>query len=345
MKVRRTVWVISDGKPGHYNQSRGVLLALERLYEVRSEWIEVRLRSGLWRKPLTALLNATQEPLTTRLLNLSYSIESLPSDRPDLIVVAGGRAVFAAILLARRHNAGVLYCGSLRGLHPRHFTAAMTIERQADHSANLVLEVPPTLIDRQDLAQRGTALRDAIAATDSPLWAILIGGDGAGFKYMAMHWQTMGEALSTLAYRHGARLLITTSRRTGPAAEQTLREAITSQNIADAVWYARAPRPITQDYLGAATAVFATIDSMSMIMETVAAGRPLFVIEPPNGHPDERYANTIERLNKQRRLHRVGIEQLRALTVREEDFSPLVDDPADLLAARLAPRLSIDRTG
>lgn len=342
MKARKTVWVVSDGKPGHYNQSRGVLLALERLCEVRSEWIEVRLRSGLWRKPLTALLNATQGPLTARLLNLSYSIESLPNGRPDLIIVAGGRAVFAAIMLARRHKAGVLYCGSLRGLHPRHFTAAMTLERQADHPANLVLDVPPTLIDRQDLERRGMALRNALRTVDTPLWAVLIGGDGAGYQYTKIHWQAMGKALSTLACRHGARLLITTSRRTGAAAEHALREALAPQNIADAVWYTSAPRPITQDYLGAANAVLTTIDSMSMIMETVAAGRPLLVIEPSNGHPDKRYANAINRLSTQRRLQRVGIEQLPALTVRWEDFSPLVDDPADLLAARLAPRLGIE---
>lgn len=340
MKARKTVWVVSDGKPGHYNQSRGVLLALERLYEVRPEWIEVRLRSGLWRKPLTALLNATQGPLTAALLNLSYSIESLPSGRPDLIVVAGGRAVFAALLLARRHKAGVLYCGSLRGLHARQFTVAMTLERQADHPANLVLEVPPTLVDRDDLERRGIALRNALRAAGAPVWAVLIGGDGAGFRYTPLHWQALGESLSELAHRHGARLLITTSRRTGKNAEQTLRTAIDSRCIADAVWYATAPRPITQEYLGAADAVFVTIDSMSMIMETVAAGRPLFVIEPPTGHPDGRYSTALARLATQERLQRVAIEQFATLTVKREDFKLLVDNPADILASKLAPRLS-----
>ncbi len=345
MKTQKTVWVVSDGKPGHFNQSRGVLLALERLFEIRAEWVEVRLRSGLWRKPLTALLNRTRSPLPGAVLTMSYAIESFPDSPPDLIVVAGGRAVFAAILLARHHNAGVLYCGSLRGLDPRHFTAAMTLERQANHPANLVLEVPPTLVDRHELDRRGTALRSALAAIEPPpsttLWSVLIGGDGAGYAYASAQWLELGNALSALANRHGARLLITTSRRTGATAERALRDAIDPACIADAVWYSDAPRAITQNYLGAADVVFATIDSMSMIMETVSAGRPLFAIEPPDGRPDSRYADAITRLADAGRLQRIAIHQLAALSVRTEGFRLLTDDPADVLAARMAPRLGV----
>lgn len=343
MKTQKTVWVVSDGKPGHFNQSRGVLLALERLFEIRAEWVEVRLRSGLWRKPLTALLNRTHSPLPASVLTMSYAIESFPDSPPDLIVVAGGRAVFAAILLARCYNAGLLYCGSLRGLDPRHFTAAMTLEQQADHPANLVLEVPPTLVDRQELARRGTALRSTLAATGTPpttpLWTVLIGGDGAGYTYTVAHWEELGSALSALANRLGARLLITTSRRTGATAERALRDAVDPTYIADAVWYSDAPRAITQDYLGAADVVFATIDSMSMIMETVSAGRPLFAIEPPGGRPDGRYLDAITRLADAKRLRRIALDQFSVQSIRAEEFRLLTNDPADVLAARLAPRL------
>lgn len=341
MSAPRIAWVISDGKPGHYNQSRGVVLALERLFPLQTEWVDVRLRSGLWRKPLTAVLNATTAPLAP-LLALAYALPPLPAKGPDFIIVAGGRAVFAAILLARRYRAQVLYCGSLRKLQPGHFAAAMTLEPQAAHPANLVLDLPPTLIDRGELARRGAALRRHLGAEGTRLWAILVGGDGAGFRYRDAEWERLGQALSKLAAEHQARLLITTSRRSGKDAERALRASIDPSRIADAVWYGEAARAVTPDYLGAADIVFATGDSMSMLMETVAAGRPLYALEPTEARPDARFAQALARLSAKGRLIRMPIATLASAVIDRDAFTLQAEDPADALAQRLAERIGAD---
>jgi hypothetical protein len=56
-KIKKTVWVVSDGVPGHFNQSKGVLFALERDFELEVHWIELTLKHKLYRRPLTWLLN------------------------------------------------------------------------------------------------------------------------------------------------------------------------------------------------------------------------------------------------------------------------------------------------
>ena len=55
--MKKVVWVISDGVAGHYNQSKGCVLALEQLFDVQVEWVELKLRFGLLRKGLRYLLN------------------------------------------------------------------------------------------------------------------------------------------------------------------------------------------------------------------------------------------------------------------------------------------------
>lgn len=49
--------MVSDGVPGHFNQSKGVLFALERDFELDVHWIELTLKHKFYRRPLTWLLN------------------------------------------------------------------------------------------------------------------------------------------------------------------------------------------------------------------------------------------------------------------------------------------------
>lgn len=338
MNRLRRVWVVSDGKPGHYNQSRGVVLALQRLGPVEQSWINVRLRSGLWRVPLTLLLNLV--PGALRVFPLAWACEHdpLPVARPDVIVVAGGRAVFAAILLARSTGAALVYCGSLRRLAPRHFTAVLTLERQADHPANVVVEFPPMPVDRDDAARRGAELRARLSAGATPLWAVLVGGDGAGFSYDDADWRALARGMSERARAVGARLLVTTSRRTGADADALLRAEFDPAVLADAVWYSVAPRAVLAEYLGAASRVYCTADSMSMLMESIVAGRPVYAMRPRACRPDARYRAVLGRLAAEHRVVRVDIDRL-AQPPGEEDFRCLPADPLDTLASLLASRL------
>ena len=45
----QTLWVLSDGRPGHESQSKGIVAALEMRRHVQVHWIAVTLRGALWR--------------------------------------------------------------------------------------------------------------------------------------------------------------------------------------------------------------------------------------------------------------------------------------------------------
>ena len=51
--------IIKDDKPGHYNQTEGLLLQLKEVYpDIKVEYIDVEIKSKLKRKLLRFLLNS-----------------------------------------------------------------------------------------------------------------------------------------------------------------------------------------------------------------------------------------------------------------------------------------------
>ncbi|MFQ5644228.1 MAG: hypothetical protein ACE5FQ_11105, partial [Thiogranum sp.] len=141
------VWVLSDGQPGHYNLSRGVLDALRRLRPVQEFRVNTRLRIGLGRNILRLILNRVRAPLSYNLLKLFYAIDELPEQDCDLIVSAGGKTSFANAWLARLKQVPNVFTGSLRRLSPGHFSAVLTLESPDDSPVYLSLELPPSALD------------------------------------------------------------------------------------------------------------------------------------------------------------------------------------------------------
>ena len=57
MKQKKIVWVVSDGIPGHFNQSKGALFALEILFDLEVYWIDLKLKKSYLRRLLAFILN------------------------------------------------------------------------------------------------------------------------------------------------------------------------------------------------------------------------------------------------------------------------------------------------
>jgi hypothetical protein len=138
-------------------------------------------------------------------------------------------------------------------------------------ACNHVLPLPPV---------PGELARPLPAADGEALIAVLVGGDGAGYVFKGADWRAFADGLATLARREGARLLLTTSRRTGAAAEAILRAALPAELLADAVWWSQAPRKVMRDFLATSQAIVVTEDSLSMVAESIYSGRPVISVSP-----------------------------------------------------------------
>ena len=338
----RAVLVLSDGRPGHFNQAKGIVRALELIGPVDLEWAEVRLRFGFLRRPLKWLLNSFFRPLPLWLLRGFYRLPRLRHKRPDVIVSAGGKTSFLNAALARRHNARNIFAGSLRGLSAELFSAVLTLEPIAGANSNLVVELAPTVIDPAEVRAAGEGYCRDKGLGDAPLWAMLIGGEGAGYGYTADDWRRLAKGMVALAETYRIKWLLTTSRRTGKEAEKILEGSLPEGILADAVWYGRDPRKVMTAFLGAAEVVFCTEDSLSMLTEAIAAGRPVISLAPKHSASDRRYTEALERLAGRKLLHRVALEQLgqAAIPQLSGELTPLRNSVATRLALQLEPVLN-----
>ena len=124
MSGGRTVWVLTDGVPGHEAQSKGLIRVLGQLGKWDVHWVPVSLRAGGLRTPLKWLLNAGMA-VPDKMLKSVYRVGAWPAAKPDLIISSGGKTLFASAALARRHDCPNLFMGTLRGLDAALFSAVL----------------------------------------------------------------------------------------------------------------------------------------------------------------------------------------------------------------------------
>jgi mitochondrial fission protein ELM1 len=338
------VWVLSDNQPGHYNQSRGIVAALRLHQPVEEHWLGVRLRVGLARNPMRWLLNHCSAAPSARWLNLFYRMPPLPPGACDLLVSTGGKTSFANAWLAQRLRTRNVFAGSLRRLSPDLFDVVLTLEPLAPPvPTNLVVDLPPSSIDASQLAHAAQALRAAHRLEGQTLWTLMLGGDGAGYRYGEQDWRQLARLLNQLGAAYGVRWLLLSSRRTGRVAERLIEQGMDSERVAARCWYRPGEASRVEAYLGAADRVFVSEDSMTMLTEAICSQRPVVSLRPVAVAPTPRYAAMLERFATRGWICRYAIDDLVAgrQSLGDTQCRVLETPPLQQLSAQLAERLQL----
>lgn len=258
-----TVWVLHDGKAGMANQVIGLAEALEwpfieKRLVIRPPWRF--LTPEMWFFPMGAI---------------DSSGDCLAPPWPDLVLGCGRNTVALARAIKRRSGG-------------RSFWAQIQDPRFARGEADLVVapahdpapgaNVFRTLgavhrVTPAKLAAAAQQFAPLFAALPRPLVAVLIGGDNGVYRLTQTCFVVLCDQLAALA-RQGFGLAITPSRRTEPA-----RIALLHEKLKDAcayIWDGSGDNPYF-GMLGTADAVIVTADSVSMVSEAAATGKPVYI--------------------------------------------------------------------
>ena len=146
------ILILSDGLPGHVNQSRGLVSWLSNRYhcEVREVDVALRLRP-VARILLPRLLHGRAPGASVTSCFYRKNATLLPV--PDLLVSAGGNTSFLNAALARKWQVPNVFLGSKRRLRSDDFAAHLTLEPTGEPH-NIVMALAPTLIDPERLQHR-----------------------------------------------------------------------------------------------------------------------------------------------------------------------------------------------
>lgn len=275
-----SVWIVSDGNPGHYNQSRAVAEAVRDARGWAVEWVNVQPRYRGFLRPLVyRAVNAFGDRMGVSAARWLFRHDGIPDATPSMVISSGGTTAVFNVLAAGEFACPNVFLGR-PPLRFDRFSRILLSEDEGEAANVARLPFLPTPVTPQQAQTAGAALREEIGATDKPLWAMLIGGASRSHRYGHDDWQALAEGMNRLAARYGGRWLITTSRRTGEAAEAILQRELDPAGVAAATWWQNRPRPVVPAYLGASDVAFCTQDSLSMLTDAMASARPVFALAP-----------------------------------------------------------------
>jgi mitochondrial fission protein ELM1 len=263
------VWAVHDGTIGMANQVRGVAEALgwpfvEKHIAVRAPWRH--LLPHLWLRPLAAV---------------SPAGDAFAPPWPD-VLIACGRVVVPLARAAKRASGGRTFWVQVQD--PRFARPEVDLMVVPAHDPARGDNVLRTLgavhrVTPAKLAEGARRVARQLAPLARPLVAVLIGGSNRVYRLTPARYAALADELAALA-RQGYGIAVTPSRRTGAAGETLLRERLAG--VPAFIWDGSGENPYF-GLLGAADAIIVTADSVSMVSEAAATGKPVHVIELEGG--------------------------------------------------------------
>ncbi len=263
------VWAIHDGKTGMASQVLGLAEAVgwpfvEKRLSIRAPWRY--LVPALWFRPLSAA---------------GPDGDRLEPPWPDLAIACGRNAV-APALATKRASGGRTFWVQIQD--PRHARSAADLVVAPSHDPVRGDNVVTTLgavhrVTRARLAEGARRFAPLFAHLPRPLVAVLIGGDNRVYRLTDERFSALAAALAALA-RAGTGLAITPSRRTSPAALADLRARL--HGLPAFIWDGAGENPYF-GMLGLADALVVTADSVNMVSEAAATGKPVHVVALDGG--------------------------------------------------------------
>jgi mitochondrial fission protein ELM1 len=222
---------------------------------------------GLWRHIPAAFWPAPLAAVTRGALTPPW---------PELVVGCGGKAA-AVVAALRTHVRGVIV--QHPRIDPRKFDFIIVGRHDELSGANIF--AARTALHRASparLAEAAEIWAPRLAHLPRPLVSVLIGGANGRFRLGVPEARVLAAQLADMMQRDGTGLVLTPSRRTDPAVTAVLAETLGPRGAM--VWDGVGDNPYF-GMLALSDGIVVTVDSVSMVSESVATSAPVWLAELP----------------------------------------------------------------
>jgi hypothetical protein len=314
------IWALTDERAGNRSQVLGVSQALGLPFEIKE------IRYGRLARLPNAVLSASLAGLTAE------SRAALAPPWPHVVIAAGRRAAPVLRGIKRRASGRsfVVQLMDPRGRRDDLDLIAVPMHDGVIEGSNIVRTIgAPHRVTPQQLAAAREDWLPRLAHLPSPRIAVLVGGPTRRRGFTPEMARSLGQKASQLAADAKGSLLVSTSRRTGEAADDLVAAISVPHHT---YRYRDSGENPYFSYLALADAVIVTGDSASMCTEACATGVPVYIYAPPGFVAD-----------KHRRLHQCLFDQgcARPFGPRLEPWSYSALNSAEIVAGEILRRLKI----
>jgi mitochondrial fission protein ELM1 len=263
-------WVVTDGKIGMESQCVGLaealgLVPIIKRISLREPW---RFLSPYLRLGLACAFKEPIEP-----------------PWPDLLIASGRMSVPASLYVKAQAGRAGKACFTIQiqdpVISPAHFDLVVAPLHDVLRDANVISTLGALhRVAPEKLGQGAKELAARISGLEGPYVGVLIGGANGAYVLGGEQILELAAQLRALAETTRASLLVTPSRRTGETNITLLREAL--QGAPAFVWDGQGANPYF-GILGLSQALVVTADSVNMITEACASGKPVYIFDLPGG--------------------------------------------------------------
>jgi mitochondrial fission protein ELM1 len=271
MSSEDVCWALTPGEAGMRSQALGLAEAVglpveERHITLRPPWLW--LPGGLVPVPLSAL---------------RQNSHPLQSPWPRLLVACGRQSIGPALTVKRLSGGRTLavYVQNPGMARPGFYLVAAMPHDEVRGENVVTVHTALHPITQARLAAARSEGWSAVKPDDTPVLGVLVGGDNASYRLTPAVTARLVRVLQNARAGHGLRAAITPSRRTGQATKDMLAKAVTERSLG-AMWDGQGTNPYV-GILALAERLIVTSESISMVSEALATGRPVHVL-PLEGH-------------------------------------------------------------
>lgn len=269
MVVNPNIWVLTDDRAGNVGQCLGVVEALDLSFE----------RKNIAYNSLARLPNMF---LGAKLWGISNQTrENIQAPWPDLVISAGRRTAPVARYIKKASG------GKTKLVHimdPGACGASdfdlICVPRHDDiilKSNQMLMVGAPHRVNDEKLRQALQEWQLRFAHLAQPRIGLIVGGATKNKTFSPEMARELGQTVNGLAEKMGASILVTTSRRTGQAAQSLLDEIkVASYSFK---WGDEGENPYF-GFLASSDFLIVTGDSVSMCSEACASGKPVYIYAP-----------------------------------------------------------------
>ncbi len=282
--------LLSDGKPGHYNQSLGVI---ERLPECEYHWIDVRFRSKQRDNLLRVLMRLLAGfRLPRRLIKACLhmalqrdTLDEIYAVEPDFILSTGSSVAAPNLLIGQLLDTKTVTCRRPSPVGVHHFDLAILPRMYWTHRnrSNICKTLGvPNRVRPEKLEMQRKELQTDLDLSNQRRVGILIGGEDRYDTITETTAARLIEVLQQFATRRDMQLLLTTSRRTPLPVENLIDERLSNASYCPILVLAHGEDSLT-DPVGTIFALsdvlVVTEDSFSMVCEAASSGKRVIILE------------------------------------------------------------------
>jgi len=271
--MKKVLWILIDNRMGSVGQARGIAQQLnEEHFELIEKKLEYTKLSGLPNfirgKTLIGLTSDTKKTLT--------------APWPDMVLSISRRTVPVARYIKKKNPETKL----IQIMHPGEtgldeFSLVLLPEHDKDkpyRKSFRYLIGAPHRVTPDVLREAREKWADTFKNLPKPLTTIIIGGAIKDRPFTLENAKILAEKIVAFKKKIGGSILITTSRRTGEAAQKLIMEVLKDIPTHTFLWGNKSENPYL-GYLACADNIIVTGDSVSMSSEACGTNKPVFIFE------------------------------------------------------------------